>query len=493
MKQAKADELRERYPQFTYESFAHEAIDGDLAIRFHFSIGPDIRFDPEIRIKSIAQSRIDSIDPNVIDGLVFHLGLIEMLSYWKTTCSPEILVKPGALNTEQIAWWKDLLLRGMGEFFYVNEIDFRQADFVNIRVASMASEGQPYDRAMTDRTLVMASGGKDSALTLQLIQEAGVEFNCLMLNPLPPAAALVAEAGCQSPVIVKRTIDSRLLELNKAGFLNGHTPFSALLSFLGVTCAVLLDYRSVIVSNERSSNEANVEFLGTEVNHQYSKTFEFEQRFRGYARNYLATGIDYFSLLRPLYEIQIIRLIAGYPELLQIFRSCNRNQLEGTWCGRCPKCISVFTLFYPFLSDSELIRTFGEDFFEREDAIPVLRQLAGIAGHKPFECVGTHEETIAALHLGLRRVRITEEGDSPQRRKERKGGAEGELPAALRFAEEEILPAYPQAGEMAKNVLSAWSIAHNLPAEFEDLLRRRLIAADSAILPIRKVDLDVET
>jgi hypothetical protein len=282
-----------------------------------------------------------------------------------------------------------------------------------------------------------------------------------MLNPLAAASALVAEAGCLTPVIVKRTIDARLLDLNKRGFLNGHTPFSALLSFLGVTCAVLFDYERVIVSNERSSNEGNVEFLGTKVNHQYSKTFEFEQRFRAYSRKYLAPGVDYFSLLRPLYEIQIIRLIADYPRLLSIFRSCNRNQLEGSWCGRCPKCISVFALFYPFLPDPELIRTFGEDFFQREDSISLLRQLAGTVGHKPFECVGTHEETIAALYLGLQRVRSSNR----------------ELPTALRFAEAEILPAYPQAEEMAKAVLSAWNAEHNLPVEFEKLLRRRLNSA----------------
>ena len=282
--QARADELRERYPQFTYESFSYERIGGDLALRFRFSIGPEIAFEPEIRIKSIAQSTIDSIDSNVLDCLAFHLGLIEMLSYWKATCSPEILVKSGSMNAEQVRWWKDLLLRGMGEFFYVNGIDFRIPDFVEIRVASKAGERQPYDRPVSHRTLVMASGGKDSALTLQLIQKADVEFNCLMLNPLPAASGLVAEAGCRSPIIVKRMIDPRLLDLNKRGFLNGHTPFSALLGFLGVTCAVLFDYGRVIVSTERSSYVGNVEFLGTQVNHQYSKTFDFEQRFSDYSR-----------------------------------------------------------------------------------------------------------------------------------------------------------------------------------------------------------------
>ena len=471
VKQANAGELRERYPQFTYESFSYQAIDGDLVLRFRFSTGPEIRFEPEIRIKSIAQSGIDSIDPAGLDVLAFHLGLIEMLSYWKATCSPEIVVKAGAMNAEQVGWWKDLLLRGMGEFFYVNGIDFRRPDFVEIRVASKSGDAQRYDKPLSDRTLVMASGGKDSALTLQLVQEAGLEFNCLMLNPLPAASALIAKAGCRSPVIVTRTIDPRLLELNKRGFLNGHTPFSALLSFLGVTCAVLLDYRSVIVSNERSSNEANVEFLGTQVNHQYSKTFEFEQRFRYYSRKYLASGVDYLSLLRPLYEIQIIRLIAGYPELLPIFRSCNRNQFEGSWCGRCPKCISVFTLFYPFLSNSELLATFGDDFFEREDAIPVLRQLAGTSGHKPFECVGTHEETIGALYLGLRRARTHPEAQENTKKAQWKSCRPRCASLKRRF--------FPRIHTLMRwrGLCLSLSDEHNLPLEFEKLLRQRLNSA----------------
>ena len=103
-----------------------------------------------------------------------------------------------------------------------------------------------------------------------------------------------------------------------------------------------------------------------------------------------------------------------------------------------------------------------------------MRQLAGTSGHKPFECVGTHEETIGALYLGLQRART-----SPQRHKEHKEGAVEELPAALRFAEEEILPAYPHADEMARTVLSAWSDEHNLPLEFEKLLRQRLNSCGS--------------
>jgi hypothetical protein len=461
--QSKCDELREQYPQFSYDSFSHQRVGNELMLQFRFSIGDELVFEPETVIASMDQSMIDSIDARLLERLVFHLGLVEMLSYWKATCSPRIVIKACSLNADQIAWWTDLLLRGMAEFFYVNQIAFRVPDFVKIEVDSAAGESEVYDGTVSGRPLVMASGGKDSALTLQLMQLANARFNCLMLNPLPAALTLVAEAGCRSPIIVRRTIDPRLLELNKRGFLNGHTPFSALLSFLGISCAVLFGYSRVIVSNERSSNEGNVEFLGAQVNHQYSKTFEFEQTFREYSRRYLATGVDYFSLLRPLYEIQIIKLIAAYPNLLPIFKSCNRNQLQGSWCGRCPKCISVFTLFYPFLllRHDQLIAAFGGNFFEGEGAIPMLKQLAGVDGHKPFECVGTHSETIAALFLAVNRARA----------------AKIDLPSALIFAEREILPAHPEAADLARSVPASWSGEHNLPLEYERLLRNQLSRA----------------
>jgi hypothetical protein len=460
--QSRSDELRELYPQFFYESFSHQSVGDELRLRFRFRIGGELVFEPETRIASMDRSAIDQLDKRVLDRLVFHVGLVEMLSYWKAACSPQIVIRAGSLNADQLNWWTNLLLKGMGEFFYVNRIDFRAPDFVRITVDPAAEQSEIFDGALSDRSLVMASGGKDSALTLQLMQQAGASFNCLMLNPLPAASALVAAASCLSPIIVKRTIDPRLLELNKRGFLNGHTPFSALLSFLGVTSAVIFGHSRVIVSNERSSNEGNVEFLGTRVNHQYSKTFEFEHAFREYSRKYLARGVDYFSLLRPLYEIQIIELMAAYQNLLPIFKSCNRNQLEGTWCGRCPKCISVFTLFYPFLRQDQLIETFGGDFFDGEQAIPMLRQLAGVDGHKPFECVGTHSETIAALFLAVMRFKA----------------AKRDLPSALRFVEREILPAHPEASDLARTVPASWGREHNLPPEYEKLLRDKLTRKD---------------
>lgn len=451
--------LRRQHPRFIYESFSVDR-DGDrLRASFKFLLEPDIRFAPAITIEPIAGGRFHSLDPRLVEHLFFHVGLVEMLSYWKAACSPEIVVRAGFLNPRQVEWWKDLLIHGMGEFFYVNRIDFRDPDFVRITVeVGDRKTDRPYhDGATEGRALVLASGGKDSALTLQLLKEFETGFDCLMLNPTGAASALVGESGCRSPLVVRREIDQRLLDLNRAGYLNGHTPFSAYLAFLGLSAAVVFGYDRVIVSNERSSNEGNVEFLGAEINHQYSKTFRFEERFREYVREFIAANVHYFSLLRPLYEIQIIRLFVEYPAYFPLFKSCNRKQFEDSWCGRCPKCVSIFALFYPFLEAGELTKIFGSNFFDREENIPLLRQLTGLDVHKPFECVGTLKETVGALRLGLERASRAER-----------------LPVALSFAEREILPQYPRAAEYASAVLSAWGNEHGLPPEYEAMMKARL-------------------
>ena len=464
--QARLQELRRRHPRFAYESFSIEQASSALRVRFRFRIEPDIAFSPETVIEVPDPEWLGRAAQPAFENLVFHLGLVEMLSCWKAACSPEIVIQAGSLNAEQIAWWLDLLRRGMGEYFYVNQIDFRPADFVRIipegaiRAARVSKRGNisdtplPHGRGSDaqQRDLVLTSGGKDSVVTLELLREAGLPFDCLLLNPTPAALAIAKQAGCEKPIIVHRTIDKRLLELNAQGYLNGHTPFSALLAFLGVAVAALGGYSRVIVSNERSAEEAGVEYLGHPINHQYSKTLQFETAFREYARKHLSTDIEYFSLLRPLYELQIARLFARYPQYFPLFRSCNRGMATNTWCGRCPKCLFVFTVLYPFVKREQVLSIFGADLFAWEGAAEVLRALLGQDAAKPLECVGTREETLAAVHLCVEKYR---EEQVP-------------LPASLQTMQETVLSARTDLPELTQRVLAD---QHFLPPELQDTIR----------------------
>src|SRR4051812_36817903 len=117
MPRADAERLRRQYPAFEYSGFDAIASAVDLTIRFRFRVPPDIEFAPTLTLRDTPP--LDGIlKTPAFSTLVFNLGLVEMLSYWKATASPTIHVRAGALDAEQIAWWTDLLLNGMGEFFY---------------------------------------------------------------------------------------------------------------------------------------------------------------------------------------------------------------------------------------------------------------------------------------------------------------------------------------------------------------------------------------
>jgi UDP-N-acetyl-alpha-D-muramoyl-L-alanyl-L-glutamate epimerase len=441
------DELRRRYPVFRYESFQLESVGSRYIARFRFSVPPDLSFNPEVVFEPVAEGW-NSFQRESLENAIFHLGLIESLSYWKATASPMIEVQAGHLTAEQVEWWQDLLMNGMGEYFYHNQIDFTAGDLIRI-VPAGAERFQASAAVLPARNLMTIGGGRDSALAAGLLRDSGKPFTCMMLNPSAAARAIAARVTSADPVVISRTIDPGLLDLNRRGFLNGHTPFSAYLGFLGASCLLLYGYSNVIVANERSSDEGNVLYRGKEINHQYSKTLRFETGFDDYLRKYILVNGKYFSLVRPLYELQIAKWFADFPEFFEVFKSCNRNR-SASWCGECPKCISVFATMYPFVPSSDLVKIFGRDLFARLETIPILRQLTGFEV-KPFECVGTTKEIIAALALALAQCRS-------------KGKA---LPLVLQYAADYVSGVNDESA--AREILSGYG-EHRIPAEFEPAL-----------------------
>jgi UDP-N-acetyl-alpha-D-muramoyl-L-alanyl-L-glutamate epimerase len=446
------EELRSKYPLFRYERFEIEKTSSRVTARFHFSIPPDIRFTPEVHFEPVKEGW-PSIPDDALENAVFHLGLIESFSYWKATASPVIEIHADSISEDQIRWWHDLLVPGMGEFFYRNDIDFTPKDFVSIVSAAGSNSPAPYAAKLRQRSLLTIGGGRDSALAGGILRDSDHPFTCMMLNPSSSAQKIASYVTSADPVVVRRAICPELLELNRRGFLNGHTPFSAYLGFLGAVCLLLYGYSNVIVANERSSDEGNVSYRGREINHQYSKSFRFERLFDEYLQNYLVKSGRYFSYVRPLYELQIGKVFSNFPAFFELFKSCNRNRSD-SWCGQCPKCLSVFLTMYPFVPRSALLKIFHADLFDSEANIPILRELAGFEV-KPFECVATTAEVIAALALSIEKVRAS--GES--------------LPVVLQWASQNVGGVGDMSG--AKSILNSFG-PHHIPQELESVLTKVL-------------------
>src|SRR5438132_11274870 len=284
---------------FRYEQFEVEKTASRVTARFKFSIPPDISFSPEVHF----EGAVRSVPDEFLNNAIFHLGLIESFSYWKATAAPVIEVHAGSLTDDQTNWWEDLLIHGMGEFFYRNDIDFTAPGFVKIQSVGSGTAPKVYPTALPPRSLLTIGGGRDSALAAGLLRDSGHEFTCMMLNPSSAAQKIAAHVSGTDPVIIHRSICPELLDLNRRVFLNGHTPFSAYLAFLGTACLLLYGYSNVIVANERSSDEGNVRYRGKDINHQYSKSFRFERFFDEYLQKHLVEAGRYFSFVRPLYEL----------------------------------------------------------------------------------------------------------------------------------------------------------------------------------------------
>lgn len=394
MNQEKFLMYRKEYPNFYFHSYKVTEKKDYYEIEYFFSIPTLAEFHPSIKIY---KNKVINSDLNYINYLAYQIGLVELVSYWKCTCSPNVIIEAGSLTAEQKSWFLKLYYWGQGEFRYVNGIDCEEENWLHLECTGITEI--PQLNYCGSGNLVAIGGGKDSAVSLELLKEQ--DNICFMINPKEPGIACMKEAGYSSYLKVERTIDSELLRLNKEGYLNGHTPFSALVAFVSYLCAYLTGRKYIVLSNEGSANEATV--LGTKINHQYSKTYEFEDDFNWYSTNYLQANIHYFSMLRCLNELQIAMLFSKYKRYHKLFKSCNvgSKSVPWKWCCNCPKCLFVYIILSAFLSTPELVEIFGENVYDNKELLPTFLELLGYEETKPFECVGTYGEVRFAVSKAI--------------------------------------------------------------------------------------------
>lgn len=393
--QQRFDALRDEYKTFTFISQEVTLENGTLSMTFHFSMDERYDFHPTLSIPPRPFYHWDRIPKAQLETLAFHIGMVELVSYWKLACPQCVVVKPFDLKLCQKKWWRHLYYQGLGEFRYLNGIDCSEQDFLRIESVTdreMSRLNLPLD----ERALIPIGGGKDSVVTLELLRKE-IDSIPLILNPRGATVDCVRTAGYSETevAVVNRTLDPTMLRLNGEGFLNGHTPFSALLAFVGLLMGFGTGSKYIALSNESSANESTVP--GTDINHQYSKSVEFERDFRTYLSEHLNEEIQYFSFLRPLSELQIAWLFSRCTAYHDVFRSCNAGSKTDSWCGHCPKCLFTWLILSPFISRERLTQIFGKDLMTDTTLLPVFQELNGTAAVKPFECVGTVEEVRACV------------------------------------------------------------------------------------------------
>ncbi|OGJ71944.1 hypothetical protein A2454_05965 [Candidatus Peribacteria bacterium RIFOXYC2_FULL_55_14] len=397
-----------QYETFIFDSYTFDPKEGKIELKY--SLDDEMHFTETVTLQRDGLFP-SGVDLELLDRALFALHLIGGISYYKTCCPKKMEIRSGKLTKEQAEFWNTVYEKGLGEFFYRNNLD---PEGLISFPADAQDAPEPIEvQKFHDRVLVPIGGGKDSIVTLEMLRACRMDCTLFRLgeHPLINETAEVAKLPLIS---VKRQLPSVLFQLNEEGALNGHVPITAYLSFLSVIAALLYGFDFIAMSAERSASEGNVEYKGKMINHQWSKSLEFERMFQKYVHRFLTPGIDCFSLLRSMSELHIAQHFCTLPQYFRCATSCNKNwrileeKPKERWCGTCPKCAFSFCQFAAFLPKKQLLEIFGKNLYQDESLLPLYRQLLGLTGFKPFECVGTPEETAAAMLLAVQQGELEE-------------------------------------------------------------------------------------
>jgi hypothetical protein len=423
--------------------FVARALDQRGRVTLRYALDEEVSFVEEF---DLPIGDVSEADRARVDGLLSLLHWVAGVSYFKTAVPPAVACETGAPPPAAAALLEALYSEGLAELAYTNALaQLPRPPFPRAPLHDrLAAGGEPSPR----RVLVPVGGGKDSAVALEIVRRSGCELALFSVGDAPPIARTVAVAGLPH-LLAQRRLDTGLVALNGAGALNGHVPVTAIVSCVALLTAALRGFDTVAMANERSASSGNVSWEGIEVNHQFSKGLRAERLLQAAVAE-LASGLQIFSVLRPASELAIARAFARMAAYHQAFTSCNAifrtdpALRAESWCRDCPKCRFVFLALAPFMSPADLRDVFGSDLLDDERQFPGFALLTATGGHKPFECVGEEEESLAAIRMLAADPRWREH-------------------SVVRRLVTEVLPAFPpSAGDPAETL--ALSDEHAVPA-----------------------------
>jgi hypothetical protein len=438
----------------TFRFLGHTYEPRSATATLSYALDEDLHFQEIIRLPAGAPEPSGD-RAQALDRVLGLLALVAGVSYYKAAAPPQIVL-PVSLSEATARLLKNVYTLGLGEFAYRNGFDGPVS-------APFEASTNPSRRSQVNLqggggSLVPIGGGKDSIVALQTAHAAG-PVALFSVGERPPITRTAQVSGLEH-LVAERRISPQLLELNEAGALNGHVPVTAIVSLIALASAILHGYDRVVMANERSASQGNLQWQGIEVNHQWSKSAQFEELLREALLSEGVAGVDYFSLLRVAGELSIARAFAALPAYHHAFMSCNSafrlSDATDKWCCECPKCRFVFLALAPFMKPRQLVEIFGEDLLDQQHQIPGFMALCGFQENKPFECVGEHEESLAALRLL---------SDSP-------AWADH---AVVRHARETLLASAPLTLGVPDQLLEL-SGPHHIPDPLLDALRARLRA-----------------
>ncbi len=398
---------------FTFGSYEVDTARSIVSFKFHveFKSGRVRTFTDKLFFKDVLPEQWGKVPKAVLEATLQSLLLMVGINYWLAFPTKNMHIEKFKLTKEQAKFWDTLYLNGLGEFFYLMKIDFR--DLISFPYDDSAVAPVAQHLELSKRALLLNGAGKDSILSAELLKTAGTPFDYFSFAPTPAHERIAKLVGAKSITVTRRR-DPWLNAL-----ISGSYPSVSLFTFVATLMAELLGYNSIVFSNERSSDFGNLSYLGLHINHQWCKSSEAEKMLNDYIRDYITPDITTRSLLRKFSELDIVKRFVHYPQYFYDFTSCNtyfwlpriQQRLTRTnyWCKRCPKCVFLFACFSAYLPKKEVLKIFGADLYTKKSLLPYFKRILGIEGFKPFDCVGEPEEMILAMHYAAERKEYANE------------------------------------------------------------------------------------
>lgn len=368
--------------------------------RVEFAFGIGKTFTDRLYFKDVTPEAWANVPKAVLEPTLQALLLMLGINYWLAFPTNNMRIEGFKLTRDQAYFWDTLYRNGLGEFFYLMQIDFRNLIKFPYDDSVVEPVSSPFARPA--RALLLNGAGKDSILSAELLKASSVPFDFFSFAPTPAHLRIAGLVGAKT-ISVNRRRDPWLNAI-----IQGAYPSVSTFTFIATLLAELLGYNAIIFSNERSADFGNLDYLGLKVNHQWCKSSEAEKMINDYIQRYITPDISTRSLLREFSELEIVQRFVRYPQYLYDVTSCNTyfclTRLEQSlartnyWCKRCPKCVFLFACFSAFLPKDELVNIFGADLYAHKRLLPLFRRILGLEGFKPFDCVGEPEEMILAMH-----------------------------------------------------------------------------------------------
>ncbi len=358
----------------------------------------------------------DWSDP-AVEAAVRILYLMAGVSYYKTRAARVIDLGPTATTAQERSFLHQYFVDGLGEFAFRNDLDLDDLSLVGLNTSDPVSlEYAP----TAPRPLIPFGGGIDSIVTVSALrkksprQAVAPDAALCIVHPPEEHFAAIEEAAAVTGLPVRRVarkIDSQLRQPQRRGLFNGHVPITAVITATALVAAVLDRRDAVVLSNEWSASAPTLVHEGRPINHQWSKSIDFEEGFAQMVAGALGPRISVFSYLRGRSELWVAQQFAQLKEFHAVFRSCNRAFHQSPaerldqWCGTCDKCCFIDLILSPFMDVADLRSVFnGREPLDDPTLEARFETLLGLTPElRPFECVGDVGECRAAVRLAANR------------------------------------------------------------------------------------------